>query len=70
MKRQTDAHLEALKQELRVTINELNLLHHPVYPGDPKRIREMELMVAELRQAIGERRALLNAPAPSTPHPG
>lgn len=63
MPSENDPHLHALYRELRATIRELNQLHHPVYPGDPARIAELEEIVAEIRKTIRERRDLVTAQA-------
>lgn len=65
MKREADAHLAAMTQELRTLINELNILHHPVYPGDPERIRILENEVTELKEAIMRRRGALAKQQPA-----
>jgi hypothetical protein len=57
-----DALLESLSDELRAQMAALNDLHHPVYPGDPRRIAELERRIDELRAAIVARRREL-APA-------
>lgn len=54
-----DLLLASLRDELRVLLAELNNLHHPVYPGDPERIAALGVQVAEVRQAIRQRRAEL-----------
>jgi len=51
-----DPLLDSLQDDLRMRINALNEAHHPVWPTDPKRIAELERMVAELRSAILARR--------------
>lgn len=58
-----DAHLASMQDELRVTINTLNNLYHPVHPVDPDRMKVLEARVAELREAIAERRRQLAADA-------
>ncbi len=55
-----DALLESLREDLRAQLNALNDLHHPVYGGSTKRIAELEARVAELRQAITDRRRQLH----------
>jgi hypothetical protein len=51
-----DPVLESLQEELRSQMWALNELHHPVYPSNPKRVAELEHLVAEIRQAIVARR--------------
>lgn len=58
-----DQHLASLQDELRTTITTLNNLYHPVHPVDPDRMKVMEARVAELRDAIAQRRAQLVAGA-------
>lgn len=58
-----DAHLASMQDELRTTITTLNQLYHPVNPVDPDRMKVLEARVAELRQAIAERRRQLAAAA-------
>jgi hypothetical protein len=55
----SDDLLAALSQELRVALTTLNEVHHPVYPGSPERVAELEAQVEELRAAIAERKAAL-----------
>jgi hypothetical protein len=52
----TDPILDSLQDELRMQMSALNELHHPVYPADPKRIGELERIVADIRDAILARR--------------
>ena len=59
MIQEADPQLAALTQELRVTLNELNQLHHPVYPSDPEQIAASEAHVAELKSAIKQRKTQL-----------
>ncbi len=67
----SDAILDALRDEMRAQLSALNELHHPVYPSDPKRITEIERLVAELRLQISERRRELTrvASMPTAPMP-
>lgn len=51
-----DPILDSLQDELRMKIASLNELYHPVYPADPKRVAEIERVVAEIRMAIAARR--------------
>ncbi len=51
-----DPNLESLLDELRAVTAELNQLHHPVYPADPRRVAEVESRLVELRVAITVRR--------------
>lgn len=53
---ETDPQLASLLDDLRVRMVALNELHHPVYAGDPRRIREQERQLDELRLAIRARR--------------
>jgi hypothetical protein len=59
----TDPTLDSLQDELRMQMAALNELHHPVYPSDPKRIAELERLVADLRDSILIRRRELGAKA-------
>jgi hypothetical protein len=52
----SDPILDSLQDELRMQLAALNELHHPVYPSDPKRIAELERLVADLRTDILARR--------------
>lgn len=54
-----DILLESLNDELRAQMAALNDLHHPVYPGSPRRIAELERRIDELRAAIVARRCEL-----------
>ncbi|TVR14949.1 MAG: hypothetical protein EA401_03635 [Planctomycetota bacterium] len=58
-----DDHLQSLYLELRTLMSALNRLHHPVYPGDPERIAQLEHDIAEIRKTIQERRRALTASA-------
>jgi len=58
-----DEHLASMQDELRTTITTLNNLYHPVYPVDPDRMKVLEARIAELRQAIVDRRRELAASA-------
>lgn len=60
---EADEHLQALYRELRTLMGALNRLHHPVYPGDPERIAELEREIEDIREAIQERRSVLVATA-------
>lgn len=55
----SDNELQALQNELRSMMQALNVLHHPVNPSDPDQIKGLEAQIAELKQAINERRASL-----------
>jgi len=57
--KETDPALASLREELEVVIEALNRLYHPVYPGSPSRIRELEQRLAEIRARIRERRRTL-----------
>ena len=57
----SDPLLESLNDELRAQMVALNDLHHPVNPAGPKQIVELERRIAELRNAIVERRRDLAA---------
>ena len=57
-----DILLESMNDELRAQLAALNDLHHPVYPGNPRRIGELERRIDELRAVIVARRREL-APA-------
>jgi hypothetical protein len=59
----TDDQLTALNDDLKAQLAALNDLHHPVYPGNPRRIAELEARIAEIRVAIAERKAALAARA-------
>ena len=61
MAQETDDLLLSLKDELRVMVQRLNDLYHPVYEASPKQIAPIEARVAELRAAIVERREELAA---------
>ena len=58
-----DELLASLQDELRVTINTLNQLYHPVNPPSAERVKALEARVSEIRAAIAERRTQLAAPA-------
>jgi hypothetical protein len=58
-----DPVLDSLQDELRTVLDALNRLHHPVYPGDPGRIAELEREVAELRAVIAARKRSLRSVA-------
>ncbi len=51
--------LTALLDDLRAQMSALNDLLHPVYPGNPKRIAELEARIVEIRTALAERKATL-----------
>lgn len=51
-----DEVLESLRDELRVAVDTLNRLYHPVEPVDPDRVKVLEARVAELRAALRDRR--------------
>ena len=53
---EADPMLASMLDELRSQLAALNQLHHPVVPGDPRRIAELERRIAELRAAIALRR--------------
>lgn len=58
-----DEYLASMQHELRTTITTLNQLYHPVHPVDPDRMKVLEARVAELKQAIADRRRELAATA-------
>jgi len=58
-----DSHLLALLDELKAQMAALNDLHHPVYPGNPKRITELEARITDLKAAISARKAALKSAA-------
>ncbi len=55
----SDPLLISLLDDLRAQMSALNDLLHPVYPGNPKRIAELEARIAEIRVALAERKAAL-----------
>ncbi len=57
----SDTELRALQEELRSVMQALNLLHHPVNPGDSRQIEALEEQVKDLKRAINERRESLSA---------
>ncbi len=57
----SDPLLESLYEDLRASLSAANDLYHPVYPAAPQRIREYTNRIAELRQSIAARKALLAA---------
>lgn len=60
-----DETLDSLLDELRMVIAALNEVHHPVYPTDPRRIRELEARRDDLREQVQARRRELAAGAPA-----
>ncbi len=54
-----DPALESLLDEQRALLSTLNDLYHPVFPGDPHRVQELERRVAETRLAVSARKAEL-----------
>jgi hypothetical protein len=54
-----DPALESLLDEQRALMLALNELYHPVFPGDPRRVQELERRVAETRVAVSARKAEL-----------
>lgn len=53
---ESDPLLASLLDDLRVRMTALNELHHPVYAGDARCIREQERQVDALRLDIRARR--------------
>lgn len=59
-----DPLLAEMREELNAVMATLNLLHHPVYPGNPDEVRALEQRVAEIKEAMRlRRRALQDADA-------
>lgn len=58
-----DPHLLSLLDDLKAQMAALNDLHHPVYPGNPKRIAELEARIVDLKAAISARKAALKPAA-------
>lgn len=53
---ESDPLLASLLDDWRARMAALNELHHPVYAGDGRRIREQERQIDDLRLAIRARR--------------
>ena len=62
-----DPVLASLQDELRVTINTLNELYHPVTPAPEERTKLLEARVSDLRSAIKARRDELATSAEAQP---
>jgi hypothetical protein len=56
-----DALIESLREDLKAQMAALNMLHHPVYAGDPRRIGELEARIEQIRAAIAARKRELAA---------